>query len=35
MKDILLTLIGQAPAAPARSRKSKAAFALKTFDKDE
>ena len=35
MKDILLTLIGQAPAAPARSRKSKAAFTLKTFDKDE
>ena len=38
MKDILLTLIGQAPeSAPARRRKPRAAtsFALKTFDKED
>ena len=38
MKDILLSLIGQAPeSAPARRRKPRAAagFALKTFDKED
>jgi hypothetical protein len=38
MKDILLTLIGQAPeSAPARRRKPRTAtsFALKTFDKED
>jgi hypothetical protein len=38
MKDILLTLIGQAPSTqPARKRKPRAAaaFGLQTFDKDE
>lgn len=38
MKDILLTLIGQAPeSAQARRRKPRAAtsFALKTFDKED
>lgn len=38
MKDILLTLIGQAPEAPrprARKPRAAAAFGLQTFDKDE